>query len=115
MHPQHVILFYHIFLILLYSITKQQQEQQPHVYDFISTNPLATGVYNRPVKKSLSSNDDSITMAVNPAYSDFTNNTITNDEDTDLEYEVMDAQTSQVKTDDVKTVTNPAYAETKFN
>ena len=103
-------------MILLYSITKQQQEQQPHVYDFIPTKPLAyTGVYNRPVKKSLSSNDDSITMDVNPAYSDFTNNTITNDEDTDLEYEVVDAQTRRVKTDDVKVVANPAYAETKFN
>ena len=102
-------------MILLYSITKQQQEQQPHVYDFIPTKPLATGVYNRPVKKSLSSNDDSITVDVNPAYGDFTNNTITNDENTDQEYEIVDAQTIQVKTDDVKIVTNPAYAETKFN
>ena len=54
-------------------------------------------------------------MDVNPAYGDFTNNTIKTDEDMDQEYEVMDTQTRQVKTDDVKIVTNPAYAETKFN
>ena len=93
---------------MLYSVTKQQQ----HVYDYISTKPLATGVYNRQVKKSPSSN---IAMDVNPAYGDFTNNTIKTDEDMDQEYEVMDTQTRQVKTDDVKIVTNPAYAETKFN
>ena len=98
---------------MLYSVTKQQQQQ--HVYDYISTKPLATGVYNRQVKKSPSSNDDNIAMDVNPAYGDFTNNTIKTDEDMDQEYEVMDIQTRQVKTDDVKIVTNPAYAETKFN
>ena len=95
---------------MLYSVTKQQQQQ--HVYDYISTKPLATGVYNRQVKKSPSSN---IAMDVNPAYGDFTNNTIKSDEDTGLEYEVVDTQTKQVKTDDVKMVTNPAYAETHFN
>ena len=90
-------------IILLYSITKQQQEQQ-HVYDYIATKPL-----------SPSSNDDNIAMDINPAYGDFTNNTIKTDEDMDQEYEVVDTQTRQVKTDDVKIVTNPAYAETKFN
>ena len=69
-------------------------------------------MYNRQVKKSPSSN---IAMDVNPAYDDITNNTIKTDEDMDQEYEVMDTQTRQVKTDDVKIVTNPAYAETKFN
>ena len=114
MHPQHVILSYYC-MILLYSITKQQQEQLSHVYDFIPTKRLATGVYNCPIRKSSSSNDDSTAMNVNPAYGDFTNNTATNDKDTDQEYEVVDAQTRRAKTDDIKIVTNPAYAETKFN
>ena len=84
---------------MLYSITKQQQQ---HIYDYIATKRL-----------SPSSNDDNIAMDVNPAYGDFTNNTIKINEDT--EYEVVDIQTRQVKTDDIKIVTNPAYAETKFN
>ena len=92
--------FYHT-IILLYSITKQQQQ---HVYDYIPTKSL-----------SPSSNDDNIVMDVNPAYGDFTNNTIKTDENMDREYEAVDTQTRQVKTDDVKIVTNPAYAETKFN
>ena len=98
---------------MLCSVTKQQQQQ--HVYDYISTKPLATGVYNRQVKKSPSSIDDNIVMDVNPAYGNFTNNTIKTDEDTGLEYEVVDIQARQVKTDDIKIVKNPAYAETKFN
>ena len=84
-----------------YSITKQQQQ---HVYDYIPTKSL-----------SPSSNDDNIVMDVNPAYGDFTNNTIKTDENMDREYEAVDTQTRRVKTDDVKIVTNPAYAETKFN
>ena len=91
--------FYHT-IILLYSITKQQQ----HVYDYIPTKSL-----------SPSSNDDNIVMDVNPAYGDFTKNTIKTDENMDREYEAVDTQTRRVKTDDVKIVTNPAYAETKFN
>ena len=54
-------------------------------------------------------------MDVNPAYGDFTNNTIKSDEDTGVEYEVVDTQTRQVKADDIKMDKNPAYAETKFN
>ena len=98
---------------MLYSVTKQQQQ---HVYDYISTKPIATGVYNRQVKKSPSSIDDKIVMDVNPAYGDFTNNSIITDEDTGLEYEVVDPQTRRVKTDNnITMVRNPAYAETKFN
>ena len=73
--------------------------------------PLATGVYNRQVNKSTSSNNDNIAMDVNPAYDDFTSNT---DEDASLEYEVMEPQCRQIKTDDITMVRNPAYAETKF-
>ena len=69
-------------------------------------------MYNRQVKKSPSSN---IAMDVNPAYGDFTNDTIKSDEDTGVEYEVVDTQTRQVKADDIKMDKNPAYAETKFN
>ena len=54
-------------------------------------------------------------MDVKPAYGDFTNNTIKSDENMDQEYEVVDTQTRQVKIDDIKIVTNPAYAETNFN
>ena len=92
--------FYHI-MILLSSITKQQQQQQQqqqHVYDYVPTKPL-----------SPSSNDDNIVMDVNPVYGDFTNNTVTNDEDTDLEYEVVDAKTRGVNTNVIKIVKNPAY------
>ena len=50
-------------------------------------------------------------MDINPAYGHFTSNT---DEDASLEYEVVDPQCRQIKTDDIMIVRNPAYAETKF-
>ena len=93
---------------LLYSVTKQQQ----HVYDYISTKPLATGVYNHQVKRLLYSNDDNVVMDLNPAYGDFARNSVKTDEE---EYEVVDIQSRQIKTDDITIVRNPAYAETKFN
>ena len=62
-----------------------------------------------------SSNYDSVAMDINPAYGDFTSDSIKTDEDTGLDYEVMDTQARQVKTDDIEMVTNPAYAETNFN
>ena len=49
-------------------------------------------------------------MDVNPAYGNFTSNT----EDASLEYEVVEPQCRQIKTDDIMIVRNPAYAETKF-
>ena len=105
-HPQHVLLSY---IILLHSVTKQQQ----HVYDYISTKPLATGVHNRQIKKLSYSNDDNIVMDVNPAYGDFASNSVKTDEE---EYEVVDTQSRQIKTeDDIEMIRNPAYAETKFN
>ena len=69
-------------------------------------------MYNLQVKKSPSSN---IAMDVNPAYGNFTSNTIKTDEDMDQEYEAVDTQTRRVKADDIKMDKNPAYAETKFN
>lgn len=50
-------------------------------------------------------------MDVNPAYGDVTNNT---DDNASLEYEDMEPQLRQIKTDDITMVRNPAYAETKF-
>ena len=103
----YIVLYWHI-----YSITKQQRQQ--HVYDYVATNPLASGVYSHQVKKSTSSNDKSIAMDTNPAYNVFTNNN-TKDEDKGLEYEIVDSPFRQIKTDDIKMHENPAYAETKFN
>ena len=71
-------------------------------------------MHNRQVKDSTASNDKSIVMDTNPAYSVFTNNS-TKDEDKGLEYEIVDSPSRQIKTDDIKMDENPAYAETKFN
>ena len=51
-------------------------------------------------------------MDVNPAYSEETLST--NRSNKDSEYEIVDAQTRQIKADDIKMDINPAYAETKF-
>ena len=76
-----------------YSVTKQHQ----HVYDYVTTKPLTSGGHGRPVEN------------VNPAYGEgirFADN--------DAEYEIMDTQSRQRKTADIKLVKNPAYAETTF-
>ena len=103
---------------MLYSVTKQeqkQQQQQQHVYDYILTKPLVTGVYKHQVTKSFSSNDNSIAADVNPTHSSFTNNSVETDEEIGSEYEVMESQSRQVKTNDITMTTNPAYVETEFN
>ena len=114
---------------MLYSVTKQQQKQQPQKqrqqqqqqqqqqqceYDYVLTNPLVTGVCNHQVKNSFSSNSDNIVMNVNPTISDLANNSGRNNEDTGWENEVMESQSRQMKTDDIKVMTNPAYVEAKF-
>ena len=43
-------------------------------------------------------------MDANPAYGVTNKNIETHDEDTDLEYEVMDSQPRQIKTDDITIV-----------
>lgn len=48
-------------------------------------------------------------MDTNPA-----NKSVKKHEDTNLEYEVVDSQSRQIKTDDIALVKNPAYVETKF-
>ena len=58
-------------------------------------------MYNQQVKKSTSSNDKSVVMDANPAYSVFTNNS-TKDEDKGVEYEIVDSPFRQIKTDDIK-------------
>ena len=98
---------------MLYSVTKQQQQQQ-HIYDYISTKQLTTGVYNHQVKKSTSSIDDKTVMDTNPDYSEITNNNTKTDEDNGPEYATVDLQSRQIKTDDIKMDKNPAYAETKL-
>ena len=92
------------------SVAKQQQRQ--HIYDYVVTNPLATRVHNHPVKRSASNINDDIAMDVNPAYG--TGAYFTNKGTEDVEYEVVDSQSRQMKTDKIKMDINPAYAETKF-
>jgi len=99
---------------LLYpsSVTKQQLQQQQHVYDCVMTKPVT---HNHSVKK-VSSNNNNIVMDENPAYDKgtlFTNECIKANED--VEYEVVDPQSRQTKTDDIKVDKNPAYVETRFN
>ena len=87
------------------SVSKQ------HVYEYVTTKPLTTG---RPVDKS-ASNDNDIVLEANPAYGEgihFADKTIK--AGNDAEYEVVDTQSRQIKTDDIKLVKNPAYAETTF-
>ena len=94
---------------MLYSVTKQQQKQQQQKqrqqqqqqqqqqqceYDYVLTNPLVTGACNHQVKNS--------------------DNSGRNNEDTGWEHEVMESQSRQIKTDDIKVMTNPAYVEAKF-
>ena len=99
-------------LIYPSSVTKQQLQQQ-HVYDYV-TKPLT---HDHPV----SSNNDFIVMDENPAYDKgtvFTNECIKANEDVeyeDVEYEIMDPQSRQTKTDDIKMDENPSYVETRFN
>ena len=93
-----------------YSVTKQHQ----HVHDYVTTKPLTSGGRGRPIEKS-ASNDNDIVMDVNPAYGEgirFADKTIK--ADNDAEYEIVDTQSRQRKTADIKLVKNPAYAETTF-
>ena len=69
---------------------------------------------NHQVKNSFSSNGDNIVMNVNPTISDLTDNSGRNNEDTGWEHKVMESQSRQIKTDDIKVMTNPAYVEAKF-
>ena len=96
-------------IIIFSSLTNYKQEQ--HVYDYVTTQPLTTRAYNQPVKKSSSNNDD-IAMDINPAYEEATNRSVKANED--AEYETVDSQCRQIKTDDVEMAKNPAYAETNF-
>lgn len=91
--------FYHT-MILLYSITKQQQQQ--HGNDHIQTMSLPPSSKNHSI-------------GIDPIYYDFTNNVIITNEDTDQKYEAVDTLTRQAITDDIKRVSNPLYAETEFN
>ena len=87
------------------SVSKQHE----NMYEYVTTKPITTG---RPVEKS-ASNDNDIVLEANPAYDEgITDKTIK--AGNDAEYEVMDTQSRQIKTDDIKLVKNPAYAETKF-
>jgi len=101
----------HEVIIIPSSVTKQQQQQQ-HVYDYVTTKPFT---HDHTVKK-VSSNNNDIVMDENPAYDKgtlFTNESSKTNED--VEYEVVNPQSRQTKTDDIKMVENPAYAETRFN
>ena len=73
--------------------------------------PLSTGFHNQQANKLSYSTDNNVVMDVNPAYGDFASNCVKTDE----EYEVVDIQSRQIKTDDIEIIRNPAYAETKFN
>ena len=80
----------------------------------MATKALPTRAYDHTVKK-LASNDKDIVMDTNPAYGvGFRTAGKTIKADDDGEYETVDTQSRQVKTADVKMITNPAYAETTF-
>ena len=92
------------------SVSKQHE----NAYEYIPTKPLTTGGRGHPVEKS-ASNDNDIVLEANPAYDQgihFADQTIK--ADNDAEYEVVGTQSRQIKTDDIKLVKNPAYAETTF-
>ena len=79
------------------------------MYEYVTTKPLTTGGHGRPVEKS-ASNDD-IVLETNPAYDDETIKA-----GNDGEYEVVDIQSTQIKTDDddINLVKNTTYAEATF-
>ena len=92
------------------SVSKQHE----NAYEYVTTKPLTTGGRGRSVEKS-ASNDNDIVLEANPAYDQgihFADQTIK--ADNDAEYEIVDTQSRQIKTDDIKLVKNPAYAETTF-
>ena len=85
---------------------------QQHINDHVTANPLT---HDHSVKEVSFSNND-IVMDENPAYGKgtvFTDESIKANEDE--EYVVMDPQSRQTNTDDIKMDTNPAYVETRFN
>ena len=85
-------------LLMSSSVTKQQE----HVYDYVTTKPSTTTMYNNDV------------MDVNPAYDERTllaNEGIKAKND-GADYEVIDPHS---RADDVKMHKNPAYAETRFS
>ena len=89
------------------SVTKQHE----HVYDYVTTKPLTIGGRDRSVEKS-ASNDNDIVLDVNSEGIRFADKTIK--AGNDAEYEVVDTQSRQINTADIKLVKNPAYAETTF-
>ena len=92
------------------SVSKQHE----NVYDYVSTKPLTTGRHGRPIEK-FASNDNDTVLEANRAYDEgihFADQTI--NAGNDAEYEVVDTQSRQIKTDDINMVKNPAYAETTF-
>ena len=87
--------------------------QHENVYESAPTKILTTGGHGHPVEKH-ASNDD-IVLEANPAYDQgirFADKTIK--AGNDAEYEVVDTQSRQIKTDDINMVKNPAYAEATF-
>ena len=91
------------------SVSKQHE----NVYEYVPTKPLTTARRGHPIEK-FASNDNDTVLEANPAYGEricFANKTI--EAGNDAEYEVVDTQSRQMKTD-IKLVNNPAYAETTF-
>ena len=78
-------------------------KQREHVYDYVTTKPSTTTVYNNDV-----------VVDVNPAYDEGTllaSEGIKAKND-GADYEVIDPHS---RADDVKMHKNPAYAETRFS
>ena len=81
---------------------------QPNVYKYVTTKSITTGGHGCSVEKSASNNN-------NPAHDEgihFTDQTIK--AGNDAQYEIVNTQSRQITTDDIKLVKNPAYAETTF-
>ena len=88
-------------------------KQHENIYDCVTTKPF-TGGHGHPVENS-TSNDNDIVLQANPVYNEgihFVDQNIK--AGNDAEYEVVDTQSRQIKTDDITLVENPAYAETTF-
>ena len=83
---------------------------QQNVYEYATTKSLATGGHGCPVKKSASNNN-------NIAHGEgvhFADQTIKAGNDALYAIAIVDTQSRQTTTDDIKLVKNPAYAETTF-
>ena len=89
---------------------------QQNVYEYATTKSLITGGHGCLVEKSASNNNNIVLEAdYNPAHGEgvhFADQTIK--AGNDARYEIVNTQSRQITTDDIKLIKHPAYAETTF-